>query len=163
MLVRYLGVMGHFPWLNSLFMDNPIMTWLEVQPGIHLVGLTLKGIKDRLTDREARDDMIEHWISMRRKHPDRMEEKEVQRAATANLGAGAGSVGTALQAFFHCIGKDRTRLKCLQEELDAATARNELDPVGSWAQVQKLPYLKACVRRIQGSRPSHMVDLKFHR
>jgi hypothetical protein len=39
-LERYLGLIGHFPWLNSLVMDNPIMVWLGVQPRNHLVALT---------------------------------------------------------------------------------------------------------------------------
>jgi cytochrome P450 len=98
-----------------------------------------------MADEHARDDMIGHWIITQRKHPDRMEEKEIQGGATANLGAGAGSMGTALQAFVHCIAKDRIRLKRLQVELDATTARNELGSVASWAQVQQLPYLKVCV------------------
>jgi cytochrome P450 len=144
-LERYLGIMGHFPWLNSLVMDNPIMLWLGVQPWNHLINLTLQTIKDRTSDSKAKDDMIDHWISTYRRHPERMEEKEIQDAVTNNLGAGAGSVGTALQAFIHCAAKDRSRLERLQHEFDSATVSNELDSVPSWAQVNKLPYLKAGV------------------
>jgi cytochrome P450 len=88
-----------------------------------------------VTDEEARDGMIELWITTRRKYPERMEEREIQGAATANLGAGAGSLDTTLQAFLHCATKDRVRLRRLQDELDAAKANNELAPIAIWAQV----------------------------
>lgn len=75
-----------------------------------------------MADDKVREDMIEQWITAYRKHPDSVE-KEIQGAATNNLGAGTGNVGTAFSAFVHCIAKDHTHLQPLQNELDAAIGR----------------------------------------
>jgi hypothetical protein len=127
-LERYLGVVGHLPLLNSLLMDNPITRWLEVQSWNYLVGSTLRTIKDRMADEHARDDMIEHWVISSESIQTAWRRKRFKVEQQPTWEAGAGSVGTALQAFVHCIAKDCIRLKRLQVELDAATARNELGP-----------------------------------
>jgi len=86
-------------------------------------------------------------MSTWRKNPHRMGEKEVQCAALMNLGAGAGTVGAALQASKHRITTSPSGYRRLREELDSAARRSELDAIPSWAQLQKLPYLRACVRK----------------
>ena len=144
-LEAYFGLMGHFYWLHKLLLENYFLTWLKFQPKSHLLDLTLSSIAGRKADQEPRKDMIEHWITMRRKYPDRMEDLEIHGASAANLGAGADTVAGALQAFMYCVSKDKSRLNILTQELDSAAARAELDTIATWAQVQRLPYLQACV------------------
>ncbi|MCJ1438915.1 hypothetical protein MMC27_008305 [Xylographa pallens] len=145
-LEAYFGLMGHFYWLHKLLLENYLITWLKFQPKTHLLDLTLSSIAGRKADREPRNDMIEQWITMRRKYPDRMDDLEIHGASAANLGAGADTVAGVLQAFMYSITKDKDRLNILTEELDGATSRAELDPIATWAQVQRLPYLQACIK-----------------
>ena len=144
-LEAYFGLMGHFYWLHKLLLENYLVTWFRIQPKSHLLDLTLSSIAYRKADPEPKNDMIEHWIRTRRKYPDRMGDLEIHGASAANLGAGADTVAAVLQAFMYSIAKDKGRLHVLRQELDAATARGELDSIVTWAQAQRLPYLQACV------------------
>ncbi|MCJ1248190.1 hypothetical protein MMC30_005407 [Trapelia coarctata] len=106
------------------------------------IGEYLESVSGRMADKEAQDDMMEHWMATWRKHPHRMGETEIQCAALVNLGAGAGSVGAVLQAFTQRIAASPDRYRRLREELDGAASRDELDAIPSWVQVHKLPYLR---------------------
>jgi len=108
------------------------MHWLGVQPWDHLINQIMKSVSGRMEDKEARDNMMEHWMTTWRKHPHRIGEKEMQCAALINVGAGAGSVGAALQAFTHRIAASPDRYRRLREELDGAAKRNELDAIPRW-------------------------------
>ena len=144
-LRAYFGLMGHFYWVHKLLLENYLITWLRIQPKSHLLDLTLSSIASRKADTKPKNDMIEQWIRTRAKYPDRMDDIEIHGASASNLGAGADSVAAVLQAFMYSISRDKGRLERLLEELDGATVQNQLDPIASWNQVQKLPYLQACV------------------
>ena len=88
---------------------------------------------------------MEHWLDVRQKHPERMEEKEIFCGAISNVAAGSDTVSATIQAFFYYLLKNPQYLPRLREEIDAAQAGGELAGVPTYNETQKLPYLQACV------------------
>lgn len=86
--------------------------------------------------------MIEPWQQQRRDHPDRMAENEILAAAVANMGAGADTVSSVLQALFYYLLRDHESLQLLREEIDNAG----LSDIPSYAEVRELPVVAACLK-----------------
>lgn len=142
MLGVYIAVMGHFWWAHDYLLANPLIEYFNLQPSMHIFETCLAAIDTRAKNDEVRKDMIEQWMETRKKHPDRMEEKEILAAAVVNIGAGADTVSATLQALFYHLLRNKESLKKLREEIDAAA----LSAVPSYEETQKLPFLQACVK-----------------
>ena len=145
MLALYVTVAGYTQWLHALLLGNPILRWINFEPNVHTYKICVATVNERMTNTEARADMMEHWMRTREMHPDRMGEKEAFCAAAANLGAGGDTVAITLQAFFYLLLKNPFCLRRLREELDSSQIRGELSKIVTYAEAQKLPYLQACV------------------
>lgn len=149
-LAVYVTLTSYAQWLHAIFLGNPILRWLDFQPKEHTLNTTLDAIAAREKNPEARTDMMGQWTAQQTRHPDRMTEKDVLSAAISNLGAGGGTMGSVLQAFFYFLLKeDPVHLRRLREDIDAARTAGLLSfPVVSNAEAQRLPFLQACVRII---------------
>ena len=145
LLALYVTLAFSLPWLHALLLGNPILRWLDFQPSMHTFDTCMAAVKARKNNPEARDDMMEHWLSAWRKYPDRMQEKEVLSAALSSMGAGGDTISSALQAFVYLLLKNPTHLWTLRREIDDAHARGELSKIPTRAEAQKLPFLQACV------------------
>ncbi|KAM0799387.1 benzoate 4-monooxygenase cytochrome P450 [Usnea florida] len=146
-LALYVTVTSYAQWLHMLALGNPILRWLDFQPKQHTFNTTVKAVLARKKNPEAKADMMEQWMGFQARHPDRMTEKDVLAAAVSNLGAGGGTVGSVLQAFFYLLLKGNpVHLKRLREEIDRASAARTLSRVVSNAEALRLPYLQACIR-----------------
>jgi hypothetical protein len=138
----YVAIMGHFWWAHDYLLANPLIGYLNLQPTMHIFDTALAAVDARSKNDKVRKDMIEQWMDMRKKHPDRMEEKEILAAAVANIGAGADTVSATLQAlFYNLLGNDDALLK-LRAEIDNAN----LAEVPSHEETKKLPFLQACIK-----------------
>ena len=152
-LAFYVTVTSYAQWLHNVLFGNPILRWLDFQPKEHTFNTTVKAVAARKKNPETRADMMEQWMGHQARHPDRMTEKDVLTAAISNLGAGGGTVGSVLQAFFYLLLKENpVHLKRLREEIDTASAARTLSRVVSNAEALKLPYLQACVCRLLRSK-----------
>lgn len=153
-LAIYVAVMGHYAWFHFLTLGNPLLSRLGVQPSSHIFDTTLAAIEERKSNPDVRKDMMEQWLSVRRTHPDRMEESEVFGAAVANVGAGADTVSSSLQAFFYYLIRNPMYLERLRGEIDEAQEKGELSRVVAYAEARKLTYLDACVKETYRFHPA---------
>ncbi|KAJ9640971.1 hypothetical protein H2199_005639 [Coniosporium tulheliwenetii] len=142
----YISVIGHFYWLHDWLLANPIIGWLNLQPSMHIFETCLAALDARSKSDTVRKDMLEQWKETRRKHPDRMEEKEILAAAVANIGAGADTISATLQALFYYLLQNQQAWTRVRAEVDEAHSRGELSDIVSHAEAQKLPYLQACIK-----------------
>ena len=142
----YVTSMGYMQWLHVLLFGNPILRWLDFQPNEHAYNICVESIATRKKHTEAHVDMMEHWMHLHAKDPERMSETDLFAAVMGNLGGGGDTIGSALQAFFYFMLKNDPRyMATLRQEIDAARLAGELSPVVSYAEARKLPYLQACV------------------
>lgn len=138
----YIAIVGHYNFMHDYLLANPLIAYFNLQPSMHIFDTCLAAVEARSKNSDARNDMIEQWQQQRRNHPDRMAENEILAAAVANMGAGADTVSTILQAVFYYLLRDRESLQLLVEEIDNAT----LSDIPSYAEVRELPVLAACLK-----------------
>ncbi|OCL10730.1 cytochrome P450 [Glonium stellatum] len=142
----YISIMGHFIWLHDLTLGNPVLAKLGIQPTSHITETCRSAINTRKGNIEARKDMMEEWMSMRSKFPERMDESEITAAAVVNIGAGADTVSSTLQGFFYWLLRSPNHLKRLRDEIDNAQVKGLLSPIVAYSEAQKLPFLQACIK-----------------
>ncbi|KAL4965467.1 cytochrome P450 [Aspergillus stella-maris] len=145
-LALYVSTMGHFIWFHNLTLGNPMMSRLGLIPANHTFDTAVAAIESRKRNPEARNDMMERWLSVRKVHPDRMSEEDLFAAAAGNVGAGAETVSAVLQALVYYLLKNPVNLQRLQQELNGAQERGELSEVVQYSEAQNLPYLQACIK-----------------
>jgi hypothetical protein len=138
----YIAIVGHYNFMHDYLLANPLIAYFNLQPSMHIFDTCLAAVEARSKNSDTRNDMIEQWQQQRRNHPDRMAENEILAAAVANMGAGADTVSTILQAVFYYLLRDRESLQLLVEEIDNAT----LSDIPSYAEVRELPVLAACLK-----------------
>jgi hypothetical protein len=138
----YIAIVGHYNFLHDYLLANPLIAYFNLQPSMHIFDTCLAAVEARSKNTEVRNDMIEQWQQQRRDHPDRMAENEILAAAVANMGAGADTVSSVLQALFYYLLRDHESLQLLREEIDSAG----LSDIPSYAEVRELPVLAACLK-----------------
>jgi cytochrome P450 len=138
----YVAIVGHFWWAHDYLLANPLIGYFNLQPTMHIFDTCLAAVDARSKNDKVRKDMIEQWMDMRKKHPDRMEEREILAAAVTNIGAGADTISATLQALFYYLLRNEEALIKLREEVDNAG----LADVPTHEETQRLPYLQACIK-----------------
>ena len=146
-LIPYLGIMAHFYKYHDLLMSNPLVAWLvdwlDVQPMKHVMNTTMRAVRERESNNNARNDMIEHWKTQKYSKP--LTERELLATANANVAAGADTVASELQACVYLLLRNPECLRCLCDELDAAALDSKISSPVQYNAAQKLPYFQACV------------------
>ena len=92
-----------------------------------------------------KNDMMQGWLDVRAKYPDRMAENELFAAAVGNIGAGADTVGATAQALVYYLLRHPECLQRVRDEIDAAQARGELSAIVQYHEARDLPFFQACV------------------
>ncbi|EER40302.1 benzoate 4-monooxygenase cytochrome P450 [Histoplasma capsulatum H143] len=105
--------------------------------------------------REGRDinNTIANATPQTAYHPDRMKLHEIHSAAFNAVAAGNETVSSGLQAFVYYMIRHPNAWDRARAEIDAAGLK---DPVISYMDAQKLPFLQACIKetlRIFGPAP----------
>lgn len=144
-LALYVAVMGHYVWFHNLTLGNPLLSRIGIQPSSHIFDTCLAAIDTRKNNPEVKDDMMQRWLDVRAKYPDRMAENELFAAAVGNIGAGADTVGATAQALIYYLLRHPMYLQRVRDEIDTAQERGELSPMVQYNEAQKLPFLQACV------------------
>ena len=143
-LSLYITSMVYIQWLHSLLFGNPVLRWIDFQPTEHTYNTAVENVEKRKAHTDPRPDMMGHWLAQHRKHPTRFTEKNMFSNVTMTVGAGASTVGSALEAFFYLLLKEDSKyMGRLQAEIDNA----HLSDVVTYAEAQQLPYLQAVVSR----------------
>ncbi|MCJ1472767.1 hypothetical protein MMC13_001416 [Lambiella insularis] len=141
-LTAYLAVMGYFPWAHNYLLANPLITYLHLQPAMHVLDTVRAAIASRATNYKAHPDMLSHWTRAHAEHSDRLSARDILAACAVTVGAAADTSGAALQAFVYYLLRDASMLALLRAELAAA----HLSPIPSWEETRALPVLQACIK-----------------
>ncbi|RKK87876.1 hypothetical protein BFJ68_g16999 [Fusarium oxysporum] len=89
-LSRFAAVAGFF--IDPLrILINPLNSWLVFLPMGRLYRTTSNAIKKRLSNPEAHNDMVAHWLSAHEKS-DTLSLRKIEAQANVNVGAGAEPV-----------------------------------------------------------------------
>ncbi|ETS77916.1 hypothetical protein PFICI_09978 [Pestalotiopsis fici W106-1] len=144
----YGAIAGFFPRLHYL-LANPAVTWTKLMPYGLLYDMTFSTIDERRKNPDARYDLIAHWFKVHEEHPERLSMRNIEAHTFQAVGAGSDTVSTALQSFvYHIIrNPEGNHWQRIRDEIRAAQQQGRCkDPVISFADAQKLPYLQASIK-----------------
>ncbi|KAH8653524.1 cytochrome P450 [Xylariales sp. PMI_506] len=129
---------SQFRWAQ-LALGNPLVTDLGLSPGSMLMDTALAALKERHKNPDARFDIVAHWFRYLEQHPD--------RTNLQNVGAGSDTISCALQSTIYHMAKYPKTWDKARAEITAGQQKGIcLDRVISLADVEKLPYMQACVK-----------------
>ncbi|EXJ56175.1 hypothetical protein A1O7_09106 [Cladophialophora yegresii CBS 114405] len=155
----YIGTVGSMPWIDRLFLKNPLLLALIKTPN-HLVDFTAQRIRHRLEGREKADtggyDFLSRFLDAQKQHPEVVTDIQLAAYTNTNILAASDTTSTALTAIIMCILQYHDVYEKLQAEIDAS---NISFPV-SYTAAQALPYLDAVIKETLRFFPTTGIDLE---
>ena len=152
----YITSIVYMQWLHAVLLGSPLLRWMDFQPNEHTYTTAVRSIEARKVSSTPRVDMMQHWLEQRQKYPERFSERDLFANAISTFGAGGGTVGAVLGAFFYFLLKEDPRYyQRLKQEIDSAQL--PISRVVSFAEAQRLPYLQAVVWALSRN-PSYCIN-----
>lgn len=141
----YAAIAGHFYWIHSILIANPLTMSLLPMGYIH--DTTMKALDDRRANHDARFDMVAHWLKAHDKDPQKISLRDVYANTTTSVLGGSDTSSVALQTFvYHMIRQPGAWERARQEISEARMKGRCEDSVVTYADALQLPYLQACIK-----------------
>jgi Cytochrome P450 len=164
-LFSYVAPVGQVPWIDLLFLKNPIVLLLD-KLQVKLFGFPVATFaKARMTERlkeiesnkasgkapsSGRADLLSMFLKARDDRPDFFDDAKVLTMSVSMAFAGSETTAISLAAVFYYLLRNPRCYEELMAELEEAVEGGQIEsrPNGtvSWAESQKLPYLNACIQ-----------------
>lgn len=141
----YAAIAGHFYWIHSILIANPLTMSLLPMGYIH--NTTMKALDERRSNMDARYDMVAHWLRAHEKEPHSVTARDVYANTTVSVLGGSDTSSVALQTFVYHMMRHPAALQRARSEID--TAQSEVrcqDQVVSFSDSKQLPFLQACIK-----------------
>ena len=158
--LAYGYVIGQMPWLDKIYIKNPILLWLNRHGYFNgspnpAVPWALKRQVARNKEREKRNlshsnegrvDLIDKFLQAKEDHPDTITDREILGLGLSMVFAGSETTAITLSAIFYYLLKNRSAYQKLQAELDSSLPEHERGTPVPFQTALKLPYLDACIK-----------------
>ncbi|TBU45145.1 cytochrome P450 monooxygenase pc-bph [Dichomitus squalens] len=109
-----------------------------------LAGIAVAAVAQRFANPSDRADLLSKLQEGRDDNGDPMGREELTAEALTQLIAGSDTTSNSSCALTYWLAKNQAAQRKLQQELDAALGSDD-DPVASYEQVKRLPYLEAVI------------------
>ncbi|OBT75484.1 hypothetical protein VF21_04908 [Pseudogymnoascus sp. 05NY08] len=166
-LLDYVAVIGQMPWLDRLFLKNPITLWLNDKGLLNTSSPVVTFAKARMASRvspsignEKREesavpprDFLARFLEANKKDPEFISNERVLALTVANIFAGSDTTAITLRAVFYFLLKNPPKLAKLMDELTAADLGSK-DDIVSWESARSLPYLSAVIQESLRMHPA---------
>ncbi|KAF2822824.1 cytochrome P450 [Ophiobolus disseminans] len=167
-VVDYAAVVGQMPFLDKLFLKNPIRKWMSAQgmirgtPVAHFAVRRIAETKARTERSDAQDgrsrrDFLSRFQEAHDKDPDFIHQDRVLALTVANMIAGSDTTAISLRAIFYNLLRNPEKLAKLTAELQEAALkcdREGQDELLTWNNVRDLPYLSAVINESLRTHPA---------
>ncbi|KAF2647336.1 pisatin demethylase [Lophiostoma macrostomum CBS 122681] len=181
-LSSYIAVVGQMPFLDLLFLKNPIRMLLskyEIGKSTSSVAIfARKHVAERLLRRaqekynddkpasslEGSRDFLSRFFEAHDKDPEFITEESVLALTVGNMFAGSDTTAISLRAIFYHLLKNPTTMRALLQEIldkDAAGYFSRSDGLVTWDEARNMPYLSAVIK--EGLRIHPAVGLALER
>ncbi|KAJ5676604.1 uncharacterized protein N7477_002237 [Penicillium maclennaniae] len=178
-LFLYVAPVGQIPFLDLLFLKNPIYLklsqWGFIDATFPVARFANNRMAERvpdLTSEKAESqavgvkspDLLSKFMAAHESHPEFMSQTLVQTMAVSMAFAGSETTAISLSAVFYFLLKHPKALARLRTEIDDAARAgafgdNETGLV-TWHESQRLPYLDACVKEAFRLHPAAGLPLE---
>ncbi|KAH5769258.1 hypothetical protein HBI88_170060 [Parastagonospora nodorum] len=166
-MLNYSATAGQVPWLDKLFLKNPIRRWMSAHGllgGSPAVQFALKCMSETKTTTNTgkimettRRDFLSRFQEAHDKDPRFITRERVVALTTANMIAGSDTTGISLRAIFYNLIRNPDKLAKLHAELDHVVSKrgvNQGDGLFAWDEVRELPYLSAVINESLRTHPA---------
>ncbi|KAK5392717.1 hypothetical protein LTR79_009620 [Exophiala xenobiotica] len=159
----YNGMVGQVPELRYLFLNNPLVVYLQnhVLPPPLLTGMALGEIRKRKENSSDkfylapdRKDLLGQLLEAHDAHPERFSELDVFSVAHGAIGAGSDSTASTMQSFWYFVLNDKGAYNKLKDEAREAYKDGSLSESVTWAEAQELTYFQMCLKEAMRLRPA---------
>ncbi|KAI1078086.1 cytochrome P450 [Whalleya microplaca] len=171
-LFLYVAPIGQIPWLDLLFLKNPLYLKLSQWGLMDATMPVAKFARARMAERLAPNvngdpekpllpvaagkeaakspDLLSKFLAAREARPDFMTDTLVMTMAVSMAFAGSETTAISLASVFYFLLRHPAALSRLRAELDAFARAGRFSDyengLVTWAESQRLPYLDACVK-----------------
>ncbi|KAI1337076.1 cytochrome P450 [Xylariaceae sp. FL0016] len=183
-LFLYVAPIGQIPWLDLLFLKNPIYLklsqWGFFDATMPVAGFARARMAERLSPNLSGDpdkpllpvttatpqspDLLSKFLAARDARPEFMTEKLVQTMAVSMAFAGSETTAISLSSVFYYLLRQPRCLGRLRAELDDAARAGRFSDyetgLVTWHESQRLPYLDACVKEAFRMHPAAGLPLE---
>ncbi|KAI0476857.1 cytochrome P450 [Xylaria cf. heliscus] len=148
---QYASWVGQMPWLDSLWVKNPIISRFMPEKNNPIVSFALARGNERQDGKHGSPgynsrDFMSRFVEARAKDTSKIPEWYVTAWATSNVLAGSDTTAIVLRSIIYFLLKNPQSLLKLQQELSLAQSEGRLSDIVTWKQSRDLPYLDACVK-----------------
>ncbi|QQK45617.1 Cytochrome P450 [Penicillium digitatum] len=159
--LHYAGTIGQMPWLDYLFIKNPLRNLL----GKGSTGAAARFARTRLDERLNRKDacpvarkqkdFLDRFLEAKNEHPNIVNDTQVFAYTISNISAGSDTTAISLRAILYYTLKSPRASMRLHQELTLALKENRISLPVSWKQSQEqLPYLDAVIKEALRLHPA---------
>ncbi|KAI1455020.1 cytochrome P450 [Annulohypoxylon moriforme] len=186
-LFLYVAPIGQIPWLDRVFLKNPIYLKLSQwgfidatfpvarfararmaeRLGPNLTGDPSKPLLPVSTEGKAEPkspDLLSKFLAARDVRPEFMSDTLVQTMAVSMAFAGSETTAISLASVFYYLLRNPPTLTKLKKELDDASLSGIFSDyetgLVTWTESQKLPYLDACIKEAFRLHPAAGLPLE---
>ncbi|EXJ89042.1 hypothetical protein A1O3_02106 [Capronia epimyces CBS 606.96] len=175
-LFSYVAPIGQIPWLDLLFLKNPVVLLLD-KLGVKLLAFPVttfaaQRMSERLSEMELqgrekgteKPDLLSMFLKAQTDRPEFMTDQRVLTMAVSMAFAGSETTAISLAALFYYLLRNPRCYEKLMQELNEAVAEGRIEnrPTGTvtWAEAQNLPYLDACIKEAFRMHPAAGLPLE---
>ncbi|KAH6843185.1 cytochrome P450-like protein [Chaetomium sp. MPI-CAGE-AT-0009] len=167
-LFLYVAPIGQIPFLDRLFLKNPLYLklseWGILDATFPVAKFARARMAERLPELENGEpvlptsekptvkspDLLSKFLAAREARPDFMTDTLVQTMAVSMAFAGSETTAISLSAVFYFLLKTPAALRRLRDEIDDAAREGRFSDYDTglvtWHESQSLPYLDMCVK-----------------
>ncbi|KAI1380380.1 cytochrome P450 [Hypoxylon crocopeplum] len=186
-LFLYVAPIGQIPWLDRIFLKNPIYLKLSQMGFIDATMPVARFARARMAERlgpnlsgdpskpllpvstegkaEVKSpDLLSKFLTAQDARPDFMNDVLVQTMAVSMAFAGSETTAISLASVFYYLLRNPSALESLRKELDDASLSGVFSDyetgLVTWTESQKLPYLDACIKEAFRLHPAAGLPLE---
>ncbi|CAG8876714.1 unnamed protein product [Penicillium nalgiovense] len=160
-MLDYSGKIGQMPWLDYLFIKNPLRSLLGGGSTGAVARFARARLDERLNQQSAspvtnkHKDFLDRFLEAKKEHPTIVNDNQVFSYTISNMNAGSDTTAISLRAILYYTLKNRRANMKLHQELTKALEENRISLPVSWKQSQEqLPYLDAVIKEALRLHPA---------
>ncbi|OQE43521.1 hypothetical protein PENCOP_c003G04112 [Penicillium coprophilum] len=160
-MLDYSGKIGQMPWLDYLFIKNPLRSFFKGGSTGAVARFARARIDERLNQKgtspmaNTQKDFLDRFLEAKEEYPAVVNDNQVVSYTISNMNAGSDTTAISLRAIlYYTLKSPRVSMK-LHQELTVALEENRISLPVSWKQSQEqLPYLDAVIKEALRLHPA---------